>query len=93
MLLADQWIQTGGTMEAAIALAERQNGIVAGHVRIAMETCPATQEFLARFPVVTAVMPGSRWQAECDAQVLTSFLTYDPSQTFPTAGRSTLHVG
>ncbi len=88
VLLADQWIQTGGTMEAAIALVERQNGIVAGLVSIAMETCPATQGFLARFPVVTAVVPGSHWQRDCDAQVLTSFGTYDPALTFPTAGRT-----
>jgi adenine phosphoribosyltransferase len=30
VLLADQWIQTGGTMEAAIQLVERQGGTVAG---------------------------------------------------------------
>lgn len=88
VLLADQWIQTGGTMEAAISLVERQGGSVAGLATIAMETCPATQAFAGRFPVAAAVVPGSRWQAECDAQVLTSFQTYAPARTFPTAGRS-----
>lgn len=88
VLLVDQWIQTGGTMEAAIALVERQGGIVAGLATIAMETCPATTGFAARFPVVTAVVPGSRWQRECDAESLSSFATYDAARTFPTAGRT-----
>lgn len=88
VLLADQWIQTGGTMEAAIALVERQGGVVAGLVTIAMETCPATEAFRTRFPVITAVVPGSRWQDECNAQDLSSFATYAPARTFPTAGRS-----
>jgi adenine phosphoribosyltransferase len=88
VLLADQWIQTGGTMEAAIALVERQQGVVAGLVTIAMETCAATDAFAARFPVAAAVVPGSRWQHDCDAQNLSSFATYQPSRTFPTAGRS-----
>jgi adenine phosphoribosyltransferase len=89
VLLADQWIQTGGTMDAAIALVERQQGVVAGLVTIAMETCAATDAFAARFPVAAAVIPGSRWQRECDAQRLSSFDTYQPARTFPTAGRST----
>jgi adenine phosphoribosyltransferase len=88
VLLADQWIQTGGTMDAAIALVERQQGVVAGLVTIAMETCAATDAFAARFPVAAAVIPGSRWQRECDAQRLSSFDTYQPARTFPTAGRS-----
>lgn len=88
VLLADQWIQTGGTMEAAIALVERQGGIVAGLVTIAMETCPATEAFARRFPVATAVVPGSRWQQECDLQNLSSFATYAAPRTFPTAGRT-----
>ncbi len=88
VLLADQWIQTGGTMEAAISLVERQGGVVAGLATIAMETCPATDAFRSRFPVVAAVVPGSRWQTECDAQSLSSFADYQPARTFPTAGRS-----
>jgi adenine phosphoribosyltransferase len=88
VLLADQWIQTGGTMDAAIALVEQQQGIVAGLATIAMETCPATVAFARRFPVAAAVIPGSRWQHECDAQHLSSFDTYQPARTFPTAGRT-----
>jgi adenine phosphoribosyltransferase len=88
VLIADQWIQTGGTMDAAIALVERQDGIVAGLVTIAMETCSATDAFAARFPVAAAVVPGSRWQRECDEQSLSSFASYQASRTFPMAGRS-----
>jgi adenine phosphoribosyltransferase len=88
VLLADQWIQTGGTMEAGIELVERQKGVVAGLATIAMETCAATAAFAARFPVAAAVIPGSRWQRECDAQTLSSFGTYQPARTFPTAGRT-----
>jgi adenine phosphoribosyltransferase len=88
VLLADQWIQTGGTMEAAIQLVERQGGTVAGLVTIAMETCAATDAFAARFPVAAAVVPGSRWHDECNAQDLSSFRSYRPERTFPTAGRT-----
>jgi adenine phosphoribosyltransferase len=88
VLLADQWIQTGGTIKAAIDLIARQGGIVAGLATIAMETCPATDAFAARYPVAAAVIPGSRWQKECDAQQLTSFATYQPARTFPNAGRT-----
>lgn len=88
VLLADQWIQTGGTMEAAIQLVERQGGHVAGLATIAMETCEATIDFARRFPIAAAVVPGSVWQAECNAQTLSSFATYRPERTFPTAGRS-----
>jgi adenine phosphoribosyltransferase len=88
VLLADQWIQTGGTMEAAIELVERQGGIVAGLATIAMENCGATDAFASRFPVVSAVVQGSRWQSECNAQNLSSFASYAPARTFPTAGRT-----
>ncbi len=88
VLLADQWIQTGGTIEAAVALVERQGGVVAGLVTIAMETCAATDAFAAKYPIATAVMPGRHWQPECKAQQLSSFDSYEPSRTFPTAGRT-----
>ena len=37
VLLVDQWIETGGTMDGAIRLVERQAGQVVGLVAIAME--------------------------------------------------------
>jgi adenine phosphoribosyltransferase len=88
VLLVDQWIETGGTMSGAIQLVERQGGTVAGLAAIAMESNAATTAFRERFTCVTAVLPGSKWQRECDAQFLSSFNTYRPERTFPTAGRT-----
>lgn len=88
VLLVDQWIETGGTMSGAIQLVERQGGKVAGLAAIAMETNPATAAFREQFTCVTAVLPGSQWQVECDAQSLSSFKTYRAERTYPTAGRT-----
>ncbi len=88
VLLADQWIETGGTMEAAIDLVERQDGVVAGLVAIAMEGTTRANALRERFAVVTAIQPGTDWQAECDAQALSSFETYDPARAFPLSPRS-----
>ena len=83
VLLVDQWIETGGTMEGAIALVERQEGRVCGLVAIAIETSQRTRAFRASYPCVSAVMPGSSWQRECDAQFLSSFAEYRPELAFP----------
>lgn len=83
VLLVDQWIETGGTMEGAIELVERQNGVVAGLVAIAMEETDRANRLRARFPVVTAIQPGTRWQEECNAQTLSSFARYNPARAFP----------
>ncbi|NBW05754.1 MAG: adenine phosphoribosyltransferase, partial [Alphaproteobacteria bacterium] len=45
VLLVDQWIETGGTMDGAIRLVERQQGIVAGLVAIAMEDNDKTASY------------------------------------------------
>ncbi|XP_069471425.1 adenine phosphoribosyltransferase-like [Ambystoma mexicanum] len=37
ILLVDQWIETGGTMRAAIKLVENQGGVVAGVVTVCIE--------------------------------------------------------
>ncbi|MEO1548961.1 MAG: phosphoribosyltransferase family protein [Pseudomonadota bacterium] len=83
VLLVDQWIETGGTMEGAIDLVTRQQGHVAGLVAIAMEDTPRATALRAQHQVVTAVLPGTPWQEECNAQTLSSFETYDPSAVFP----------
>ncbi len=85
VLLVDQWIETGGTMEGAIALVERQEGIVAGLVAIAMEETQRALALRAAYPVITAIRPDTRWQAECNGQTLSSFDTYDPTRAFPKA--------
>ena len=83
VLLADQWVETGGTMDGAMRLVERQQGRVAGLVAIAIEENPRTADYRNRFPCVSAVVPGSRWQTECNAQHLSSFTRYRPEQAFP----------
>ncbi len=86
VLLADQWIETGGTMDGAIRLVERQGGIVAGMVAIAIEDNARTAEYRAKYRCAAAVTPGSRWQTECNAQELSSFAAYRPEDVFPRVG-------
>lgn len=83
VLLVDQWIETGGTMTGAAMLVERQGGTVAGLVAIAIEETEASAGLRARYPCFSAVVPGSRWQAECNAQRLSSFDDYVPAMAFP----------
>lgn len=83
VLLADQWVETGGTMDGAIRLVERQGGTVAGLVAIAIEDNDRTRGYRASFPCVSAVVQGSRWQEECNAQTLSSFASYSPEKAFP----------
>lgn len=83
VLLVDQWVETGGTMDGAIRLVERQHGIVAGLVAIAIEENERTDRYRRTYPCISAVVPGSRWQAECNAQTLSSFKKYRPELTFP----------
>ncbi|MEO0819638.1 MAG: phosphoribosyltransferase family protein [Pseudomonadota bacterium] len=83
VLLVDQWVETGGTMDGAIRLVERQGGIVTGIAAIAIETNPVTEGYRARFRCVSAVQPDSRLQRECDAQTLSSFATYQAEDAFP----------
>ena len=83
VLLVDQWIETGGTMEGAIELVERQKGVVTGLVAIAMEATPRAKDLRARFPTITAIQPGTPGQEEWDAQTLSSFEGYRPEQACP----------
>ncbi|MGI9464901.1 MAG: phosphoribosyltransferase family protein [Aestuariivirgaceae bacterium] len=83
VLLVDQWVETGGTMDGAIRLVERQQGIVAGIVAIAIEENERTDDYRQKHKCVSAVMPGSSWQRECNAQSLSSFADYAPQMAFP----------
>ena len=83
VLLVDQWIETGGTMDGAIRLVERQGGIVAGIATIAMEDNDRTAGYCAAYPVVTAVQPGTDLQEQCNRQTLDSFASYKPEMAFP----------
>ena len=83
VLLVDQWIETGGTMDGAIRLVKRQKGIVAGLVAIAMESNNKTDEYRECFPCITAVRPNTEFQTQCDRQSLDSFKAYKPEMAFP----------
>ena len=83
VLLVDQWIETGGTMDGAIRLVERQGGIVAGIATIAMEDNDRTAGYRAAYPIVTAVQPDTDLQEQCNRQTLDSFASYKPEMAFP----------
>lgn len=57
VLIVDQWIETGGTMQAAIDLVERQQGVVVGCAVVAVETKPKTQQLCNKYKVVHVVPP------------------------------------
>ncbi|MCB1378622.1 MAG: adenine phosphoribosyltransferase [Alphaproteobacteria bacterium] len=86
VLLADQWVETGGTMDGAIRLVERQGGVVAGIAAVAIEENAVTKGYRGKYRCVAGVVPGSRWQTECNAQRLTSFAAYKPEMVFPRIG-------
>jgi adenine phosphoribosyltransferase len=83
VLLVDQWIETGGTMEGAIDLVQRQKGKVAGLVAVAIEGTDRARQLRDKYPCFSAVVAGSKWQQECDAQTLSSFANYRPEMAFP----------
>ena len=83
VLVVDQWVETGGTMGAAIDLVRRQGGIVAGLAAIAIEENSVTDAYRREFRCVSGVVQGSRWQAECNRQRLSSFDSYQAENTFP----------
>ena len=83
VLLVDQWVETGGTMDGAIRLVEQQGGEVAGLVAIAMEENEKTAGYRKKCPCITAVLPDSDVQQQCNRQNLDSFASYEPSMAFP----------
>jgi len=83
VLLVDQWVETGGTMQGAIDLVERQQGSVAALVAIAIEDTERVRKLRKGYRCISGVVPGSHWQRECDAQTLSSFSDYRPEQAFP----------
>ena len=86
VLLADQWVETGGTMDGAIRLVERQGGEVVGIAAVAIEDNPVTQAYRQKYRCASGVVQGSRWQAECNAQKLSSFERYTPDLAWPKVG-------
>ena len=83
VLVVDQWVETGGTMDGAIRLIERQGGKVVGLAAVAIEENAVTDAYRKKYRCVSGVVQGSQWQKECNAQQLSSFKTYKPEMAFP----------
>ena len=83
VLLVDQWVETGGTMDGAIRLVKRQSGIIVGLVAIAMEDNEQTAAYREQFRCVTAVKPFTELQKQCNDQYLNSFEKYTADMAFP----------
>ena len=83
VLLVDQWVETGGTMDAGVRLVEGQGGVVAGVATVCIEENERTRVFRERYRCSTSVLPGSEWQRQCNAQWLDTFVGYDPAVYLP----------
>ncbi|MGI9407923.1 MAG: phosphoribosyltransferase family protein [Hyphomicrobiaceae bacterium] len=86
VLLVDQWVETGGTMDGAIRLVERQGGTIAGIVAIVIEENERTLAYRETYKCVSAIVPGTEWQRQANAKYLESFKSYDPKMAFPQKG-------
>lgn len=83
VLLVDQWVETSGTMGGAIKLVERQQGVVAGIVAVCIEENEKTLWLREQYKCVSAVIPGSDIQDQCNRKTLDSFKNYKPQMVFP----------
>lgn len=83
VLLVDQWVETGGTMHGAVQLVEQQKGQVVGMAAIVMEENDQTRAYREKYHCVTAILPDTEMQRQCNAQYLESFKSYDPELAFP----------
>ena len=83
VLIVGQWVETGGSMEAAIELIEGQKGIVAGLACVCMEENERTQKLRQKYKCSTAVLPGTEIQEQCNNKTLKSFDDFKPADVFP----------
>ncbi|XP_077167904.1 adenine phosphoribosyltransferase-like [Paroedura picta] len=81
VLLVDQWVETGGTMQAAIQLVEEQGGVVAGVAAICIEDseggCWLKQRYKWAHCVPHHLMP------QFNAHYLHSFRAFEAKQGLP----------
>ena len=59
VLLVDQWVETGGTMDAGIRLVERQGGVVAGIATVCIEENDGGAVYRGPVPVLDRGDPGN----------------------------------
>ncbi|XP_006013252.1 zgc:174895 [Latimeria chalumnae] len=79
LLLVDQWIETGGTMQAAIKLVEREGGVVAGIATICIENSEGGK-WIAESYKCSHCVPESL-TPQFDNRFLESFRTFPSHQT------------
>ena len=83
VLLVDQWVETGGTMDAGIRLVERQGGVIAGIATVCIEENGGAAAYRGRYRCSTAVIPGTAEQDQCNRQTMEHFADFDPACYFP----------
>ena len=83
VLLVDQWVETGGTMDAGIRLVERQGGVVAGIAAVCIEETAGGAAYRGRYRCSTAVIPGTAEQDQCNRKTMDHFPGFDPACYFP----------
>ena len=83
VLLVDQWVETGGTMDAGIRLVERQGGIVAGIATVCIEETSGGAALRDRYRCATAVLPATAAQDQCNRKTMDHFASFDPACYFP----------
>lgn len=67
ILLVDQWIETGGSMQASVDLVTRQGADVVGIAALCIEDGKSGERFRSLYKSVTAVQPGTLLQRQCSA--------------------------
>ena len=83
VLLVDQWVETGGTMDAGIRLVERQGGVIAGIATVCIEENDGGAAYRSRYRCSTAVIPGTAEQDQCNRKTMDHFASFDPASYFP----------
>ena len=83
VFIVDQWVETGGTMGAAIKLIEQQGGLISGVIALSIEENDNTKKLRENYKCFSAIVPGSKWQKQCNEQYLQSFKSYKPNMAFP----------
>lgn len=83
VLLVDQWIETGGTMRAAIELVERQGGVVAGIAAVCLEETHGAEAYRERYLCSTAVLPETELQRQFNSKAPDHFPNYRVEKIFP----------
>ena len=79
VLLVDQWVETGGTMDAGIRLVERQGGVIAGIATVCIEEKDGGAVYRGRYRCSTAVIPGTAEQEQCNRKTMDHFADFDPA--------------